>query len=198
MASHDPTNASPLEAKAARDLQYIRQTMERASAFTAVPGWGGIGMGVVALVAFAASQLVSGPPWFLFWLVAAPVAIVVGSWTMARKARRLKVSLVGAPGRRFAFGLVPPLLVGAILSASLWSAAQTDLLPGTWLLLYGTGVLAGGMSSVSLVPIMGVCFMVLGVVALFVPLLVSHPLLVFGFGGLHIAFGVAIVRRHGG
>ena len=40
------------------NLRFIREAMERAGEFTAVPGWGGVLMGVTALVA----AVVAGPP----------------------------------------------------------------------------------------------------------------------------------------
>jgi len=199
MPSHSSTGPTAIEVKAARDLTYIRATMERASEFTAVPGWGGIGMGVVAFAAAFVSGLGTGSEWWvLCWLTAAPVAAVVGVVAMLRKARRLNVSLTDPAGRRFSLGLTPPLVAGAALTVGIWSAGEVALLPGTWLLLYGTSVLTGGMNSVPLVPIVGACFMGLGLIAINVPLSIALGLLTLGFGGLHVVFGWIIVRRYGG
>jgi hypothetical protein len=117
---------------------------------------------------------------------------------MLRKAKRLNVSLRGPAGRRFSLGLAPPLVAGAGLTAALLLAGHTALLPGTWLLLYGTGVLTGGVNSIRLVPLMGACFMLLGIAGMFTAPAVSKGLLSAGFGGLHVLFGACIARRYGG
>ena len=93
-----------------------------------------------------------------------------------------------------AFSLSPPLFVGGLLTVVLYRAGLTNAIPGVWLLLYGTGVVTGGMFSVSVVPIMGLCFMALGAVALFTPPSLANYFLAAGFGGLHIVFGVIIAR----
>jgi hypothetical protein len=106
--------------------------------------------------------------------------------------------LFSGPGRKVAFSLSPPLIAGAVLTAVLFKARLTNAIPGMWLLLYGTGVVTGGMFSVSIVPVMGLCFMALGAVALFVDPRFSNWFLAIGFGLFHITFGVVIARRYGG
>jgi hypothetical protein len=67
-----------------------------------------------------------------------------------------------------------------------------------WLLLYGTAVVTGGAFSVRAVPIMGLCLMLLGAVALFLPRAMGDLFMAFGFGFVQIGFGIWIAKRHGG
>jgi hypothetical protein len=173
--------------------------MERATAFTAVPGWGGVAMGAVALVAAAAAETRLTPAeWLTTWLGASAVALTLGGWSMHRKARRAGTTVFSYSGRRFVLSYVPPVAVGALLPVVRVRAGLYQALPGTWLLLYGTGVVTGGAFSVPAVPVMGFCFMAEGAIALFAPVSWGDPLLAAGFGGLHVIFGVIIARRYGG
>ena len=193
------TEPAPIERKAAADLHYIRQTMERATSFTAVPGWGGVGMGVAAFAAAFIGGLTSTPQaWMLTWIAAAGIAMGVGAWTMNRKATLVNMPLRSAPARRFVMSLLPPMIAAAVISVALYSSGRVEFLPGVWLLLYGAGVVSGGTYSVRVVPIMGLCFMFLGAVAVFTPFEVGKWLMVAGFGGLHVTFGWIIARRYGG
>jgi predicted phage tail protein len=188
-----------LHDRALDDLRYIRRTMERAGAFTAVPGRGGVAMGLAALAAGALA--VSQPTlerWLIMWLAGAVAAVAIAGWTMARKARRAGVSLVEGPARRFALGFLPPVLAGAALTWALYRGGDAAVIPGMWLLLYGAGVTTAGTFSVRVVPIMGLCFMAAGVAALLSPAAWGDVYLATGFGGLHIVFGAAIARRYGG
>jgi hypothetical protein len=187
-----------LHERAMDNLRFIRETMERAGAFTGISGWGQVAIGVTALVAAPLSaQQPTFKAWLMVWLAEALVSLLIAGWSIDRKARAAQMPLLTGPGRKVAFSLSPPLLVGALLTIVLYRAGLTNAIPGVWLLLYGTGVVTGGMFSVTIVPIMGICFMALGAVALFVPAL-ANWFLAAGFGGLHIVFGVVIARRYGG
>src|SRR4026209_1399813 len=83
------TESPALHARAMDNLSFIRQTMERATSFTAVPGWGGVAMGIVALIAAAVAEHHRGTPvWLATGLAAAVVALAIGGGAMAAKARR--------------------------------------------------------------------------------------------------------------
>ena len=70
----------PIDARAADHLRYIRETMESAAEFTAVPGWGGVAMGVTALVAaFVASRQATPLAWLSVWLAEAFVAVAIAA-----------------------------------------------------------------------------------------------------------------------
>src|SRR5260370_10680552 len=194
--SEDPP---ALHDRAIDNLRYIRETMERASAFTAVPGWGQVAIGVTALVAtYLAAHQPTARGWLSVWLAEAIISLLIAGWLMDRKARALGVPLLSGPGRKVAFSLSPPVIGGALLPVVLFRAGLTGAIPAMWLLLYGTGVVTGGMFSVNIVPMMGICFMLLGAAGLFTPASFGNWLMAAGFGGLHIIFGSIIARKYGG
>ena len=173
--------------------------MERAGSFTAVPGWGGVALGITALgAAIVAAQQSTYTEWLTVWLIEAAVAVAIAGWSTLVKARRAQDSLLSGPARKFALSFVPPVFVGGILTYVLFHAGLVAAVPATWLLLYGTGVVTGGAFSIRAVPFMGLCFMVLGTVAFFCPAAWSNALLGIGFGGFHIIFGAIIARNYGG
>jgi hypothetical protein len=189
----------PISVHAYDNLRYIRETMESAGSFTAVPGWGGLWMGLTALVAGAVAALQPTPARMLaIWVCGAPLGLAIGIWAIARKARAVRLPLLSGPGRKFALSLSPPILAGALVTLALYRAGLTAVIPGVWLLLYGAGVVTGGAFSVKVVPVMGLCFMLLGAAALFSPAGWGNVFLMAGFGGLQIAFGLIIARRYGG
>lgn len=193
----------PLHAHAMDNLRYIRKTMERAGSFTAVPGWGGVAMGLTALAAsVVAARTSSTYAWFATWMVEGALAVAIGMLAMRRKASKAGLPMWSAPARKFVFSFVPPLVVGAALTLVLFRMGAANAIPGVWLMLYGAGVVTGGAFSVPIVPVMGVCFLAEGALALFVPPAFSAPWndvwLGAGFGGLHVIFGLIIARRYGG
>ena len=183
---------------ASANLRYIRETMERAGYFTAVPGWGGILMGLSAMLAAGlASTMRTRETWAAVWAGEAAVAFALGCWTMIRKAKTARVFLKG-PGRIFALSLCPAIVAALVLTLVLFRSGNFSILPGLWLLLYGVAIVAGGTYSVRVVPVMGVCFMVLGTAALVFGTGWPNLSMGLGFGSLHVVFGGVIARRYGG
>jgi hypothetical protein len=195
----EPQTPHTLHSHAMDHLRFIRQTMERSSSFTAVPGWGGVLMGGVGLAAAAVSVLPSARPyWLIVWVVAASIAVAIGSFALARKSAEAGVQVLRGAGRRFLFCLVPPLAAAAVLTAVQLRGGQLETIPAMWLLLYGVAIVTAGVVSVPIVPVMGLCFMALGAFAFLAPFSWTPLLLGTGFGGLHVVFGLVIARRHGG
>ncbi len=196
----EPVREPPaLHARAMDNLAFIRSTMENAGAFTAVSGWGMVMVGVMAIAAsFIAAAQPTPARWLDVWLALAAAGIVVQLWAMLAKARASGIPLLSGPGRKFVLAVSPPLLAGAVLTVVLHRAGMAAVLPGLWLLLYGAAVAAGGAFSVEIVPVMGLCFLAAGALALFTPLAWNDWILAIAFGGFHIAFGIPIARRYGG
>ncbi len=188
-----------LHDRAMDNLRFIRETMERATAFTAVPGWGQFAIGVTALfAALVASQQDGREAWLAVWFAEGLLSLVIAGGAMWRKARAIDTSLLSQPGRKLVINFSPPMFVGALLTVVFWRAGLAGFLPAMWLLLYGTGVVTGGAFSVRPVPAMGLCFMLLGAGAFFCPPSWGDPFMAAGFGGLHVVFGLHIARRYGG
>lgn len=183
----------------AEDLRFIRDTMERSAAFTAVSGWGQVVLGVTAVTAaWLAARQLNSFAWLKVWLAEAILSIAIALLSCTWKANRRGLPLFSGPARKVALGLAPPLVAGAFLTFLLFRAGLQSALPAAWLLLYGAGIITGGAFSVAIVPVMGVCFMLLGGLAVLAPLAWGNWFLAAGFGGLHIVFGFLIARRHGG
>lgn len=195
-----PIPPSPLDLRAVDNLRFIRETMERAAAFTAVPGWGSVVIGGTALAAAAiAAGQSTWVGWLTVWLVEAFLALAIALWAMTRKARRVGLPPIWTgSGRKVALGLVPAFVACVPLTIALSFAGRFELLPGLWLLLYGCGVMAAGAHSVPVVPMMGGAAMLLGMLALVAPVAWGDALMAIGFGGLHLVFGAVIARRYGG
>ena len=188
-----------LQDRAIENLQFIRQTMERATAYTGISGRGLIFVGLSALVsAWAAQQQTEAAHWIFIWLAEAVASVIIAAGMMAKKSKRLQIPMWSETARRFLLSFTPPMLAGGLLTSILYQYNLAQLIPGLWLLLYGAAVTAGGTYSVKIVPVMGACFMLLGTLAFFLNPLWGHLLLGLGFGGLHIIFGLWIARQHGG
>ena len=196
-AAPEPT---PLHQRAEADLAFVRAAVERSAHFTAVPGVGGVLMGMTAVFAAIIANLQpTNERWLTVWLVDGVVAAVIGSVALVRKARRRQLPLAVGPARRFALGLAPALIAGAALSVGALEVEAWQLLPPIWMLCYGVAVLgAGAASATPIVPIMGSVFVLAGAVSIATPAWLGDYWMAATFGLAHIVAGAIVARRHGG
>lgn len=197
-----------LHARAQDNLQFIRSTMANSAEFTGVSGAGMIGMGTVALVgAWMATRSPDLGSWLNCWTAVAMLGCAVGVAGLVYKSRKYRMPLLVGAGRKFLLNFSPAIIAGIILSEVFYVQQLYHFLPALWLLLYGVAVISSGAFSIPAIPIMGVCFMLAGVIAFFLPDTVLNVpgtvrptdlVLAAAFGGLHIGFGVLLAHKHGG
>ena len=194
------TDPAPIHEHALSNLRYIREAMERAtSAFTSIPGWGGVAIGVTAVVSAVLAHPYAGTQrWLWIWLAEAVVAGVIALTTMFIKARRAGVSFSDGAPRRFFSSYFAPFIAAAALTYVLAAHGAYTALPALWLLSYGASFVSSGAFSIPVVPVMGVCYMIIGIAACFAGPQLGNALVGAGFGGMHLIFGFIIARRYGG
>ena len=196
---HRPNEPVNISDRALDNLKFIRETMERSTHFTAVPGYGGILMGATAVVAaYIAQQQPYLRDWLVVWLTEAGLAFAIGLLAMWQKSKLSGTSLVSVPARKFAYGFAPPLAAGVAVTLGMWRYEHYEMMAPVWMLLYGAAVATGGAFSVRLVPVMGWVFIMLGAVAFALPASYGNIMMGASFGLTHIVFGAVIAKRYGG
>lgn len=185
--------------RALDNLKFIRETMERSTSFTAVPGYGGMLMGSTAVAAaFIANSQIYFVDALTVWLVEAALAFSIGLLAMWQKSKIGGQSLLSAPAKKFAMSFAPPLIVGVISVLGIWRYGDYFAMPAICMLCYGAAVVCGGAFSAKVVPVMGWSFILLGAVTFALPPNYGNLMMGASFGGLHIIFGAIIARRYGG
>lgn len=185
--------------RAIDNLQFIRETMERSTVFTSVPGYGGIFMGATGVAAAVIANLQpSIRSWLIVWLTEAFLAAGIGFFAMWQKSKITKNSLASAPAKKFALGFLPPILCAVFITFGLWRFGHFEMMIPVWIILYGAAVICGGANSVKIVMIAGWCFIALGAISFFLPVGYGNMMMGLSFGILHIIFGAIVARRYGG
>lgn len=207
MANVSPLRSDPPERKqpvsisnrAEENLKFIRETMERSTSFTAVPGYGGMLMGATAIAAAViANMQVYLVNSLAVWLGEAALAFAIGLLAMWQKSKIAGQSLFSTPAKKFAFGFTPPLIAGVIITLGLWRSEHYYVMAPVCIVCYGVAVICGGAFSARVVPVMGWCFMAVGAAAFLLPSNYGNLMMGLSFGVLHVIFGAIIARRYGG
>jgi hypothetical protein len=195
----EPNEPVNIGDRAIDNLKFIRETMERSTVFTSVPGYGGILMGATAVVAaYIAQSQAALRDWLIVWLTEAVLAFFIGLLAMWQKTKLSKTSLFSTPARKLLMNSLPPMLCGVFITLGLWRFGHFEVMIPVWIMSYGAAVVCGGAFSVKAVPLMGWCFIMLGAVAFFLPANSGNVMMGLSFGALHIVFGFIIGRKFGG
>ena len=99
------------------------------------------------------------------------------------------------PGRFAALSLTPSVLVAVILTAHFLMYGQMRYVAPVCAMCYGTGIYTAGLFSVRLPRLLGLAFIVMGEVGLFLIPEYGVVLTALTFGMLHIVFGIIVLRR---
>ena len=198
-ARTEPDQPVSLSERAVDNLKFIRETMERSTHFTAVPGYGGMLMGATAIVAaYVASRQPYLRDWLIVWLTEAGLAFAIGLLAMWQKSKIAGESLFSVPAKKFVSGFAAPLVGGVVLTFGLWRFEHYEIMAPMWMLIYGAAVVTGGAFSVRVVPVMGWLFIAAGAIQFMLPASFGNILMGASFGLLHIVFGAIIAKRYGG
>ena len=188
------------------NLQIIRDTMKRSHAVTSVSGVGVMAMGAVALLgAYLAPLLGNAEGRMYGWLMVAILGCCIGVVSIwYQSGGQGPVTRLRA-GRRFGLSLAPPIVAGCVLTYVFLQIGYFDIMPGIWMLCYGAGIMTAGAFSIRLIPIMGMVFMLLGTIGLYLPSDWFQPVwqhlalvdfyLGAVFGGVHLLFGAIIALK---
>lgn len=194
-----PDELPSLGNRAIDNLQFIRDTMERSTHFTAVPGYGAVLMGATAI----AAAYISSTQTYLWdrlivWIAEAFLAFAIGLLAMWQKSKLANTPLTSAPAKKFAISFLPPVVCGIAITLGLWRYSYYEVMMPVWIMLYGAAVVTGGAFSVRVVPVMGWCFMLIGAIGFALPPGYGNILMAASFGMLNIVGGLVIARRYGG
>jgi hypothetical protein len=201
--SMSTTTQSNLEA-----IKDIKKIMERSSRFISLSGWSGVAAGVCALggswlaiqritAYFNGTSPSSGCPTCLkneLIMVSAAVFIAAlasaFSFTYIR-SKKDDTALWGRAARRLLWNTLLPMVVGGVLILKMIDVKYYDLIAPATLIFYGLALVNGSKYTMGEVRYLGYGQLITGLLSLFI---VSRGLYAwaFGFGVLHIIYGVAM------
>jgi hypothetical protein len=182
--------------EAEQTLSVIRTLMERSTRYTNLSGHAGIAAGALTLLGSGLRHWYDMPflPTWLGVLLAACVANVLFAAGMARANGE---PLWTRQAQTVLLSLTPAFAAGLVLTAVLARMGLDLLLPGVWMLLWGVGALAMSFFTPRIISLLGVAFMVAGVLALFAPPANDALSMAMTFGAIHLVYGgVLFALRH--
>jgi len=194
-------------------MREIQRIMETTTLFTLLPGAAAVVGGLLVFLGcgvsyellnsldFAGIMRLSMPSratLYLMWFAIAATSVGVNVLFTARLAARQRIALHPRPAQVAMFSLTPCIVVAAVLSLQFlmdWQSQEIRYIAPIWMLLYGTGVYTAGLFSIRAPRVLGLSFLLAGIVALFC--FPDYGVISVGlsFGLLHVVFGACVIRK---
>ncbi len=195
------------------DLKEIKEMMNRSSKFISLSGLSGISAGVIALIAawFAHSMVYSntliyhvpqnisqGVTLNLLLVAVATItaAVLAGVFFTKRKAKQINQPLWDTQTKLLLINLAIPLVTGGLLCLLLLQQGLIGLLAPLTLVFYGLALVNASKYTFKEVGTLGIVEIILGLVAV---QFIGYSLYfwAFGFGILHIVYGIIMQSKYG-
>ena len=207
------------EKESIEDIKAIRRIMEDSSRFLSLSGLSGVFAGILAITGALVAwffilgtgpfrfgdyfgSMTSGAAITLKWKLLADAGVVLllslffAFCFSIKKAGKDGKSIWNSVSRRLLANLFLPLFAGGVLVIALMINNQIHFIIPCFLVFYGLALVNAGKFTMGEVYYLGIIEMITGLVAAFVP---GWSLLfwIFGFGILHIGYGVVMYRKLG-
>lgn len=196
------------------DLSHIRSMMERSSRFISLSGLSGVFAGLSALIGGLyvyqvfksngldyfdgehklysvdlVSELVFIALLILFF------ALTFGIFFTIRKSKKYNLPIWTSATKKMLINLAIPLVVGGVFCLALLYHQIYVLIAPATLLFYGLALINAEKYTFSDIKYLGFCELLLGCISLF---FLGYGLVfwIFGFGILHILYGLIVFKKH--
>ncbi len=203
--------------KSLETLQEIRSIMERSARFLSLSGWSGVWAGFVALVgaiianvqlkqyyiaynaraSFQGSDFMTLRNNLVFLAIGVfLLALAGGIYFTYRNNKPTGQPIWNHASRKMVIHLLIPMAAGAFMvCAFLWKGDWAYVAP-TCLIFYGLALINASKYTLSDIKYLGLTEAILGVIGLFILPHYGLYLWAFGFGILHIVYGMIMWRKY--
>jgi hypothetical protein len=201
------------------ELREIRNLMERSSKFLSLSGIAGIIIGIIAIAGVATAYTflglgISEPGYYNFsaaqneaevaaveiFLFAIFMAVLIlslftGIYFAVRNAKKKGLPVWDATASRLLLNMMIPLAAGGIYCLILFYHGLMELIAPATLIFYGLALINASKYAINEIRYLGIIEVAVGLTA---SLFVDYGLLfwAFGFGLLHMVYGIKIYFKH--
>ena len=206
------------DTKSIEDIQAIRKIMEESSRFLSLSGLSGVFAGVTAIAGALVAYffiLENGSIYYdeylrnlpveetfsIRWQLIALAALVLllsvlfALYFSIKKAKRDGKKFLTPISKRLLINLLIPLATGGVFTIVLLVQNNIQLIVPCFLIFYGLALVNAGKFTFGEIFYLGILEIITGLVSAFIP---GWGLIfwIFGFGVLHIIYGLAMYRKY--